>query len=306
VTRVALRGGFGRLGMGCRVLALLIGAVCWGATAQAGIFYIETFRGGDWVQTGNGNTLSLLDWSFGSNLFSVSPNDYNAVTMTYPGPGSPLSFSQLDPITFSYGSVFFATEAELNAAFPTGTYTFTASKGMTSDSTSFSYTTDYYPQSQPYFSGTTYQALQGMNAAAPFTLQFSPFVTGSLPSGSSSSIYVVIEDLTTSAVPFAGTYAASTASVVLPANTLTAGDSYVAALTYTNTILVPSPGTEFGSVGIYFGLGADLYFTAVPEPPTIVLLAPSCAFLAWLTLCRRRTRQTPASPLTTGPDPRTS
>ena len=52
------------------------------------------------------------------------------------------------------------------------------------DTASYDYTSDDYALSTPYLTGTTYSQLQGMNASQAFTVNFSPFTTGTQATGS--------------------------------------------------------------------------------------------------------------------------
>jgi hypothetical protein len=274
------------------LLALWIGTVCWDTTARAGISFVDMFRNGESVQIADGNSLTPFGSFFSSDLNSVNPNDYISVTMSFPGPGSPLALSQVSSTQFSYQTGFFASQAAMDATFPTGTYSFSATNGGTPDTASFVYATpDFYPQSPPFFSGTTYTALQGMSASQDFTFQLSPFNTGSLPAGSMSNIFLTIFDVTKGQYVFNdGFLPSTTTSILLPANTLTAGDQYEAQLIFDNRIFVPSPGAQFNAE-IGFDLRTDVSFSAaVPEPGALALFAPSIALLTWLTFRRRRPR----------------
>jgi hypothetical protein len=277
--RSALRCGLGFI--------VLIAASA--STAGSDISFVDIFKNNESLQTANGNSLSYAGSFFSADLFSVSANDYLSAQITAGPTSVPVNLPQVDSTTFHYQTSFFSSQSAMDTAFPFGTYTFAAYNGTTTDTTSFSYTTDYYPQSQPYFAGTTYSALQGMNTAAPFTFQLSPFTTGSLPSGSTSYIFLTVYNLTTGTTAFSqGFLPANTPSVAMPANALTPGDSYEAQLIFDNRIYLPSPGAAFDAE-IGYDLRADAFFTAasVPEPATLVLFAPACVFVVCVARRRR-------------------
>jgi hypothetical protein len=263
------------------------------ATTQAGIANVYMTRNDSWSQTGNGNTLTSIGSFFSQDLFSDNPNEYDTVQMTYPGPGSPVLLPQVSSTQFHYQTGYFANQATMDSAFPMGNYQFAASLGGgPPDTTNFTYQTDYYPQSLPYLTGTNYTDLQGMNAHQAFTFQFSPFVTGTLPTDNASYIFLTIYDYTKGAFVFNdGFLPSTTTSVVLPANTLTPGDSYGYELIFDNRALgLSSPGTTF-SAQISYDYRADGTFTAasVPEPTTVILLVPAVMWLGSFT-ARRRAR----------------
>jgi hypothetical protein len=184
--------------------------------------------------------------------------------MTYPGPGSPQALTQQSPTRFNFQTGAFANQAAMDAAYPKGTYSFTAT-GATTDTTSFQYSADDYPGAQPFLTGTSYSDLQGMNASQAITLGFSPFVAGS--TANQSTIFLTIFDLTTNTYAFIGNgLPHTTTSFTLPANTLAAGHSFIYELDYSNRDFVPAPGSIFAAQ-----LGFDVrtqgdFSTAVATP----------------------------------------
>ncbi len=171
--------------------------------------------------------------------------------------------------------------------FPQGPYVYQASNG---DSTTLSYSADYYPAAAPYLTGTNYSDLKKMDANSAFTFQFSTFAPGSPPAGSSSFIFLTIYDQTTNSYVYEQNFlSASTTSLVLPANTLVNGDTYESQLIYSNYTTQSTLNTAFaGEIG--YDVRSDVIFTptAVPEPATLVLLAPACAVLGYVISRRRR------------------
>jgi hypothetical protein len=261
------------------------------SSAQAGISNVYMGRNDSWNQTGDGNTLTSKGSFFSADLFSDSANEYDAVQMTYPGPGSPVVLPQVSPTQFHYQTGYYANQAAMDAAFPMGNYAFAASLGGgTPDTTSFTYQNDYYPSTLPYLAGTTFSQLQGMDATKSFTFQFSPFVPGTLPTNNESNIFLTIYDQTKGMFVFNdGFLPNTTTSVVVPANTLTPGDSYSYELIFDNRATgLDSPGATF-SAQISYDYRADGNFTAasVPEPTAIVLVAPVAMCLAWFATRRR-------------------
>jgi hypothetical protein len=272
------------------VLGLVILAAGSATTAKADISFLDMGRNNAYLQTANGNSLSYTGSFFAVDLTSVNPGDYNAVQLSYPGAGSPQDLTQTGPSTFHFQTALLPSQAAMDSAYPTGTYAFQASNGSTMDTASLTYSSpDYYSQSQPYLAGTNYSGLQGVNAHAAFTFQFSPFVTGTLPAGSSSFIFLTVYDVTTNTTVYSQSFLPSTTtSVTMAANTLTPGDSYSSELIFDNRLDVPSPGAEFNAP-ILFDVRSDVFFTAssVPEPASMVLFAPACAFLVWMGVRRR-------------------
>jgi hypothetical protein len=240
------------------------------ASARADISFVDAFRNVANLQTGDGNTLSANGAFYSADLNATTANNYSAVQMTYPGPGSPVSLTQTTPTVYHFQTPGLS-KAAMDAAFPFGSYQFSATNGATVNTTSFQYTSDDYAQSLPYLTGTDYTSLQGMDPTGSFTFHISPFVTGS--QASVSFLFLTIFDFDTNAFVFnAGFLAASTTSVVLPANTLAPGHHFAYEIDFSNRDLVPSPGTQF-QAQLGFDVRTDGLFmtaatTAVPEPST--------------------------------------
>src|SRR5947208_2808963 len=86
-------------------LGLLLGTV---GQARAGISFVDMFRNDTFVQTGNGNMITPTGAFFSADLTSTGANDFNAVQLTYPGPGSPVSLPQTSPTLFHFQTASFA------------------------------------------------------------------------------------------------------------------------------------------------------------------------------------------------------
>ena len=93
-----------------------------------------------------------------------SPTDFNSVSVTYPGPGSPASLPLVSPTKFGIGPSF-ATKSSMDAAYPFGTYTFTANNSAppATQTASLPYTLDACTANIPALSAATFAAPQGMN-----------------------------------------------------------------------------------------------------------------------------------------------
>jgi hypothetical protein len=278
-----------RLGRACFSLtAALLTAI--GATpAHAQINFVDIFRTGTAMQTGNGNTLTSTGYYFSTNLNSINPGDFAGATVTYPGPSSPATLSQTSPTNFLYQNGFFATTAAMDVAFPMGTYTYNTSGGTVgAATTSISYAADHYPTAQPFLTGTDYTALQGANANAPFTFHLSSFAFD--PLVSEQDEFLTIFDTALNTVVYdAGFLPGSTPSVTIGANTLQPGRDYVYQVIDSNRVQLSSPGAAFNAVG-----GFDLSTTgefstapaATPEPGTLALLL--CSGIGGALLVHRR------------------
>ncbi len=244
------------------------------AARASDISFLDAFGNVSYQQTGNGNTLSLNGAFYSADVNTSVANPYTSVSMTFPGPSSPITaFSHATPTDYLYQTGLYATLADMNTAFPTGTYTFTANNG---DTASYNYTANDYAGSLPYLTGTTYTDLQGMNSSQAFNFTFSPFVTGG--TATDSFMFLTIFDSTSGTFVYdAGFLPATTTGLLLPAGTLHAGDQFSYELDFSNRDILtsgfsggdfpPQLGFDVRTSGTFSSAAA----TATPEPSTIVL-----------------------------------
>ena len=147
-------------------------------------------------------------------------------------PGPRTLFQPLPPPDFYVEEGPYPTAAELNAAFPNGTYFLAFKAGREGSKTpSVSVTGDAYPTATPLL--RNYAALQTFNAGADFTLTWAP-----LGGGSDDFVHVEIvqasTNLTVWETPQEGELGAlngTNTSVVIPAGSLRSGSNYLLYLT---------------------------------------------------------------------------
>ena len=185
---------------------------------------------------------------------------------------SPLNIPQVNTTDYHYQTASFPDQASMDAAFPFGTYSFTA-VGGTTDTASYAYSADDYSATNPFLTGTDYSSLQGMNPSLDFTMHLNPFLNGSTAAFSFIFCHGFRRNNEHLLAFNDGFLPASTTSVVIPGGTLAAGHQYDYEIDYSNRDLVASPGaTDPAQLG--FDVRADGLFTtsAVPEPSTVGLI----------------------------------
>jgi hypothetical protein len=194
--------------------------------ADAGVQVVEAYK-----QTGP-NSFSPLSSIWSPGVLVHGPNDFASLTMTYPGAGSPVVVQ--GPATlgqFGYQmsppSAVFASLNSLQAAYPFGTYTFTATRANGStQAASVAYNANLFPGTVPQFSSLTLSALQGLNSESPFTFDFSTtgnaFNQLNIVTASNSLVYAT------------GTIPIQQQSVSIPGNILQPGTTYYAEVSSSN------------------------------------------------------------------------
>lgn len=264
---------------GAMVLAIsLLGLFCDRPARASNISFVDIFKNIDYTQTDNGNTLAATGGFFSADLNSTTAGAYSSVSMTFPGPDSPLNLTEATPTPstdYHYQTGTFLTEGDMDAAFPTGTYTFEADN---TDTATLQYSGNDYAQSLPYLTGNDYSNLQGMNPGASFTFDFSPFVTGT--TAASSFIFFSIYDVTLGETVFSdGFLAPDTTSVIVPGGTLAFGDTFDYEIDFSNrdtgvgngSAFPPLLGFDTRTDGVFFTETQLEAAESVPEPSTFIL-----------------------------------
>jgi hypothetical protein len=250
--------------------------------SQAPIFKTGTFQ-----QTSSSAPSAANGFFWDARLFLNNPGDFDSVTLTYPGAGSPTTLALTNPTTFDKSSSF-GTQAAMDAAFPFGTYTFTAMKSGTgaTSTLSTSYSQDAYPLSIPSLTTTSWNALQGLRPSQAQSISFAPFT----PSGSAdeSFVFFSIFDSGNNRVFGQDFLAASTTSVLLPANTLNFQSTYTFDLIYSDRI-VPGLNPRHDLGFDYLTLGT-FRTSAVPEPGAVAVMVVGVSTLSVATVCLRARR----------------
>ena len=257
-----------------RLLLACLLFISSGLSARAQISFVDIYRTDLLSQTGNDAAGTAYSFSYiGLDLTSETGNQYSTVQVFYPGAGSPVTLVNDNPSNtadYEFTSGTFASRAAMDVAYPKGTYSFTANGGGPAATTMVSYANDAYSATQPYLTGTNFSALQGMNSAASFTFQLSPFIKDAATTD--AFIFFNIFDAVTGDVVFGSNFLnPNTSSILLPGHTLQPNRAYVFDLDYSDRVSVASPGADFDAI-----LGFDVrtegnFTTAVPEPAVSVL-----------------------------------
>ena len=234
------------------VLTLIVSqsSFFYARAVKAQISFVNTGRNSSYTQTGNGNSVVSNIYFYSFDFHSVSAGDFTAASFTPPG-GVAQNIPFVSGRDYHFQTGAYSTQAQMDMAFPTGTYTATGTGGASgSKSTTFNYATDRYSASQPYLTGTDYSMLQGVNAKSAITLNFSPYIADSTVSDQFR--FLTIFDYTLNTFVYNASFLASSVnSVTVGANTLKSGDSFGYELIDSNRIVVPSTNSQFDTTLLF-------------------------------------------------------
>jgi len=237
------------------------------------------FKEGVFTSTDAGGS-TPTGWFLDARIFE-NPGDSTAASFTNAN-GVTDAMSLISPGTFDF-SPGLGTKSAMDAASPDGSVsTFRISGGnLGSDSGVFtSPSTPLYPSTVPTF--TDFNAIQNLNANQAFTFTINGFAP---LTGAADASYLFLSVSDAAGTVFSQDYLpATTTSILMPADTLAAGQKYFVSLDYENLASTIDNGFVASSGGVNPTAGYDyqtsMLFTAgVPELPTWLLIATGVALL---------------------------
>jgi hypothetical protein len=260
------------------------------SSARAGFTQFFQLHATDYSQNSNSPPAAESSASYLARPTSTTSPDFTSVTLTPPVGSSfgltesPAGSGFWDSGLFSHQ---FATNAQLDAAFPTGTYTLTGAGGSSPASATITYAQSAYPVTVPFLTGTTYSSLQGLDSSQPITLTWDAFVPSSL--ATSSSLFLTING--TSGTVFNQFLPTSATSVTLAANTFSPGAHYTFQLGWFSDVTSTNTAGTFLDNRFAYATTGAFTAAAVPEPSTLVLELNAGLMISlgvWRTTRRRR------------------
>jgi hypothetical protein len=265
-----------------RQAGLLIAAaggfvLAYAAPAMAQLTDVDIFKNLANEQTGAA-IVSPVGAFFDVGGDFLPAGEFDTATMTYPGPGSPLSIPITSPTSLGYGSPLFPTQAAMDAAFPFGAYDITASNSVTmaSDSSTIDYTVDAYTSDIPALTAASFGALNGLSTAlSSLTLNFNSF-TPSLGASFGNTYFTIF-----GTTQFCGGLAPSATSCTIDPQALLPGTTYTWELDFSDRTTGVDPN------GVNQLLGFDVrtdgtFTTAVPESSTWAMMLLGFAGLGFV------------------------
>jgi hypothetical protein len=239
-----------RLGL---VLSTLAASAAFGNT----INYVDLFHTQAFTQTSAAQP-GTAQYYFAANLYLQSAGDFTSATITPPGGSASAMTLSTGGSSFGFSSLLFSDLSAFNAAYSTGTYTFSAADSTSNNpdapqTVANSPYSDTFGTAVPYL--TDFAALNGLNPLNPFTVTWNSF-TGALSGG---VIFFDIFNHATGADVYSQSFlASSTTSALIGGGMLAANTQYDFQLVFSNRQI----GT-YSTAGASFDplLGSDLRTT---------------------------------------------
>jgi len=269
----------------CVCVAVLVSLSLLATDAHAAITFYSLFVSNGYEQTSNAQPTIPLSYSGDVSIDFNNAGDLTAANVTSPSPLSPMTLN-LGTLTAGFGQTY-ASAAQRDTNFPpSAEYQFNISGGILgSQSASLSRPgTDAFAPDVPYFTGTTYDDLQGVDATTTIIL---PFTGYAAPLGVNDPlIFIGITRVSDGALVYGDSGPNTLTSFTVPVGTLQPNTDYDVNLVYSSRISIGQAGFGTATSQMAFDLRTDLFFTTgVPEPSTIALAA--LASLAILSYRRR-------------------
>jgi hypothetical protein len=221
-----------------------------------------------------------------ARIFSQNIGDAVNATLTDPS-GNTYWFNDSGvggpPYEIDYLDNSFTTQAAEDAVYPSGLYRIDAT-GAHGGRGYISVPTSVFADSTPFFTGSTYDALQGMDPSRALALTWNSF-TNADPSSTRQIYLQVFDTLTGNAILNSNGAADSYHGDTLAANLLQANHDYGVTVTFSTRYSRVQPNNTGGFSGLNDLVGFDeattIFFTTgspapVPEPASLalVMLAP--------------------------------
>ena len=269
------------------------------ALASAQVYGYDAFRTQYFTQTSDSAPTTPDSYQFFARIFLTNQADADAGTLTDPNNNS-YSMPQylLDPILNTYylfyGDSSATSQAQEDANYPSGTYTYTlngGTNGYDGNQATLNMGPDDFSTTVPYLTGGTYSGLQGMDPTKSVSLSWNDYID---PLGNSThQTFLVVYDLTTGGNLVYNNNGASSSYTgdTIAAGTFQSGNQYEYTLYFSSRFFQGSGITDptnafYGTTWISSSdLGTSGLFTPAPEPMTVAGLA-----IGALALARRRRR----------------
>ncbi|MGI9516610.1 MAG: PEP-CTERM sorting domain-containing protein [Pirellulaceae bacterium] len=271
-----------------KAITILIAAAYAPCLAHCDITNISVFKTAFYEQTTSTPPATTLGFRFDSFVDFNMAGDLTNATTSYPGPLSPLVYSEI-PGRFAYFSPVFGTQVELDTNFPVGsTYTFQISGGTLGSQSAALMAPNFeiYPSSVPYVTGPTFDELQQLNPFQDQMIIWNAFTPD--PNADTAYTFFAILRSSDGAPVFTHPFGdPGQTSVVVPGGTLEPDTNYFFDMAFSNRFVFPDAGFGGAFGEVVFERRTFGNIRTIPEPSSVLLLAASAGLFI---IQRRRLR----------------
>ncbi len=247
-------------------------AVCISDKSFGAVIQYDLFKTADYTQTSNAQPTTPFNYRMDARIDTNVDHDVTAASLTLPDGVTVYPFTSSTPRFLFYRENGLASAGDLDAAYPAGTYTFTATAGTlapSSGSIDFPESAQLgYSATVPYLTGNSFSSLQGMDSTANLTLTFDGFIGGTF--ANQVVTFFTVFDNTSGDVVFTenGSPSVFTASTI-PGGVLLPDHAYAYSVTFSDRIVGTGLfGNDSAVTLAAFDLATSGFFqtAAVPEP----------------------------------------
>lgn len=230
---------------------------------RAEIYFYEAAKTVTYTQTSNVPPTAPENWYFTASLLYDVPDEVLTANIEFdvPPPAS-YAMSRASTNLHLYYSPFYATESELDGAYPSTSYTFDVDRGVGPESADVFLPAGLYPAQLPAFTLDSYDRLQAYDASLPFHLTFSSFVPNAGTNIASTAVAIAEENV---GGVFSLSFTPGQFEVVIPANVLEPDTNYSISVAHSNSAETMNAGFDSANSYASFARGTSVYFRTLPS-----------------------------------------
>lgn len=248
-----------------RMAAVAIVVAQLATTASAEIYYCAVAKSVGYTQTSNAPPAEPSSWIFTAALDYYVADEVLSATITFDTPPvTTVDMYRAGETAQRYYSISYDNEAELDAAYPSTTYTFTADRGFGPEIADVFLPAGLYPPDTPYFTSDTYDRLQGMDPSLDFDGSVNAFEPALGATYAATYVSVVEEGM--GAVLIVGLTASDTAFQI-PAGYLFPDTNYSIGVLQLDGVEYPATGIDDSTTYAEFSRGTVAYFRTMSIAP---------------------------------------
>jgi len=244
------------------VLLATICAAVSGANGQTcSIYLYEVDKNVSYTQVSNAAPTVPDAWYFHAGLFYETFDVVTAASLTFNRPPNvTLDLIEAGPTTHQFYSAFYADRPSMDADFPAGTYTMSATCDAEHSAT-VDLPVNLFCTAIPHFTGTTHDRLQGLDTTAAFVGTINGFARHPAANIGITSI-AISQDMVGGV--FTTTLLPGETQFVVPAGTLQPNADHLISVSYTCILATPGAGFDGASGDAAFSRGTSISFRTGP------------------------------------------